>query len=203
MPKRKRQKKKLPLHHHVKRAWAKWPLKHMTAVALFTVAFILLLDTAIMSAFFEFSRSLGYYGAFIAGFLSVSLFTAAAGVVILFELGQELDPLSVIAIATAGSVLADFIILHFFEDNIMHELRFLGKKIGLRFRVPRARRKMMRFVTGLVGIVIIGSPLPDELGITVMDVSHWSEGRIIIICAFANAIGISALVLSGFISQQA
>src|SRR3990170_7508320 len=117
MPKRKKQKR-LPIHHHVKKAWKAWPYKHMTLVALIITAFILLLDTAIMSAFFEFSRGVGYIGAFIAGMLSVSLFTAAAGVVILFELGQVLDPLALIGFATLGSVLADFIILRFFEDNI-------------------------------------------------------------------------------------
>lgn len=200
MPKRKRKHKRVPIHHHVKRAWSDWPYKHMTLVALIITAFVLLLDTAIMAAFFEFSRGLGYIGAFIAGMLSVSLFTAAAGVVILFELGQTLDPVAVIGLATIGSVLADFIILEFFEDNIMHELRHLSKKLGLKFKVPRRQKRRVRLFSGLIGIVMIGSPLPDELGLAVMDISHWSTSRILIICAVANCIGLTAIVLAGYLS---
>ena len=43
-------------------------------------------------------------------------------------------------------------------------------------------------------LAIVGSPIPDEVGITLMDLTHYSKFRILSLAFIANAFGIAAIV---------
>jgi len=154
-----------------------------------------------MGAFFEFIEQLGYFGMVIAGALFVSVFTTAASVVMLFELGQIYNPFAVILFAAIGSTIGDFLILNLFENNIAHEFKLLMKKAQLHKLVRMLKRKKLRPLFLLIGVGIIGSPIPDEIGLTLMDLSHYSKPKILALCFMSNTIGISAIVGAGYISQ--
>ncbi len=156
-----------------------------------------------MSAFFEAVEELGRLGMVIAGALFVSVFTTAASVVMLFELGARYNPLEVIIFAAIGATLGDFIILNLFENNIAHEFKSLLKKVQLHRLIRMLKRKKLRPLFLMAGVAIIGSPIPDEVGLTLMDLSHYSKQKILALCFMANTLGISAIVGAGYISQGA
>jgi len=183
--------------------WRRFEYKHTTMLVIILVLFVLLLDSALMSAFFEFIEQLGALGMMIAGALFVSVFTTAASVVMLFELGQNYNPFLVILFATIGSTIGDFLILNLFENNIAHEFKLLMKKAQLHKLVRLLKRKKLRPLFLLIGVGIIGSPIPDEIGLTLMDLSHYSKPKILALCFVSNAFGISAIVGAGYLSQAA
>ncbi len=183
--------------------WRRFEYKHTTILVVILVLFVLFLDSALMSAFFESIEELGRVGMVIAGALFVSVFTTAASVVMLFELGTIYPPGEVIFFAAIGSTIGDFIILNLFENNIAHEFKSLLKKAQLHRLVRMLKRKKFRPLFLLAGVAIIGSPIPDEIGLTLMDLSHYSKQKILALCFMANTLGISAIVGAGYISQGA
>lgn len=196
MSKLKRKKIKKSLHQLIKSTWVAWPLKHTTVVVIVLVGFILLLDTAIMRTFFEFSASFGVIGAFFAGVLYVSLFTAAPSVVMLFELTKTVDIIPLILFASAGSVLGDLIILSIFRDNIYGEMKYLMRKFGVRVKVRKDRKKVVSWLLAAAGIFVLGTPLPDEAGIAMLGMTKYSKVRILTVAFIANGIGITVIVLA-------
>lgn len=195
-PKKYRKKPRNALHAW----WRRFEYKHTTMLVVVLVAFVFLLDTALMTAFFEFVEEMGHFGMMIAGALFVSVFTTAASVVMLFELGQQYNPWEVILFAAIGSTIGDFLILSLFENKIAHELMSLMRKAKLHKLIRTLRRKRLRPLFLLVGACIIGSPIPDEIGLTLLDLSHYSKARILTICFLANAAGIATIVWAGYFS---
>lgn len=170
----------------------------MTTTAIIVALFIVMIDSAIMSAFFEYVTELGYFGALLAGIFFASILTTPAAVVMLFELGQRYNVVEVAFIAALGSILTDFLILNLFEDQLVKEFNILMKKIGAYSILRALRRKRMRGLLVIAGIGIIGSPLPDELGLGILDISHLPKYKIIAICFVANFVGTLTIVSAGF-----
>jgi len=189
-------KKKKSQKNNVTNAWETWPLKHTTLVAVVLVLFILVLDTAIVRAFFGFSTSLGLAGAFLAGMFYTSLFTAAPAVIMLVELSKTIDPIPLVLFASLGSVMGDLIILKIFQDNIYEEMKYLGKKLGIGIKVNKKRRKAINWIMSLCGIFVLGSPLPDEVGIAMLGMTQYSKFRILVVAFLANFVGIAFIVFA-------
>lgn len=154
-----------------------------------------------MTAFFEYTNQLGYTGAFIAGILFVSVFTSAAAMVVLFELGQQYNVWWITLIAVLGTVIGDFLILRFFENSIVDEFNLLMKKIGMKRLAKKLRQKRMRGLLIVTGIGIIGSPLPDEIGIGILDISHLGTIKILAICLTANLVGVLLVTGTGYLAS--
>jgi len=201
MAKQKRTSKtKLPLHRHLKKAWRLWPFKHTTAAALCVTALVVLLDSVIMVAFFEFAKELGYYGALLAGVMFTSVFTAAVAIVMIIELAQNFNPVIVALTAGVGSVLGDYLIMQFLEKGLAHELKTIAKSLRLNKLVRLLKSRRSRGLVTIAGVGIIASPLPDELGIGLLDISHLSKPRLLLICFASNLVGVSLIVAAGYSS---
>jgi len=65
---------------------------------------------------------LDYLGAFLAGALFTSTFTAATGVLILFDLAKDLSAFPLIALAALGAVSVDFLVFTFVKKSIIAEI---------------------------------------------------------------------------------
>jgi hypothetical protein len=189
-------RKKKSSQYRVTSAWENWPLKHTTLVAIILVLFILVLDTAIVRAFFEFSTSLGLASAFLAGMFYVSLFTAAPAVIMLVELSKTINIVPLVLFASLGSVVGDLIILKIFQDNIYEEMKYLGKRLGIGIKVNRKQRKAVNWIMALSGIFVLGSPLPDEVGIAMLGMTQYSKARILAVAFLANLVGITFIVFA-------
>jgi hypothetical protein len=182
--------------YYISDAWETWPLKHTTLVAIVLVLFISILDTVIVRTFFEFSTSLGLASAFIAGMFYVSLFTAAPAVIMLAELSKTIDTIPLILFASIGSVVGDLIILKIFRDNIYEEMKYLGQKLGIGIKIKKSQRKAVSWLMALVGIFVLGSPLPDEVGIAMLGMTQYSKARILLVAFVANFVGIAIIVFA-------
>lgn len=136
----------------------------------------------------------GYIGAFIAGMLFVSTFTVATSALILLILAEKLVPIEIGLIAGLGAVVGDLTIFHVVKDGLLDEVediynRFGGKRVSRILHV-----KAFRWMLPVIGAIIIASPFPDELGISLMGISKMNTIRFAVLSFILNSLGIFLIV---------
>lgn len=139
----------------------------------------------------------GYIGAFLAGVLFVSTFTVSIGVVILFILVEDLLPLKIAIIAGLGAVVGDFIIFRFIKDNLTLESELIYDHIDGGHHLQKIlNSKYFSWTLPVIGAIIIASPFPDEMGVSLMGISKMKTYKFLILSFFLNSAGIFLIVSS-------
>lgn len=193
MFKRKKKKKVSKLH----KKWIKFGYKHTLLAILITFFTILILDTAAITIILEWFQNLKYVGGFIGGMMLVSSFLAAPAVVLLLAVADNVPTLLLVFVATIGSVIGDWLILKFLQDEIAIEMRPLARKLNIKRRLKRLQKSRLRYFVTFIGAFLVMLPTPDELGLSLMGISHVKRYKILIICFFLDFIGIYSLILLG------
>lgn len=178
------------------RWWLRYEYKHTTLAVLAIILFVLLIDSALLAGLFTFLEAQGYLGGFIAGLLSVSFFTAVPAVVLIVDLALELDPIMLAFVAAVGSALGDWLVLHFYEEKVFHELKPVFKRTGLSRAFKALNRRSTRWILLLLGTFIISTPLPDELGLGLMGIAHYKRLLLVGICFILNFVGILTIIMA-------
>lgn len=138
----------------------------------------------------------GYPGAFIAGILFVCSFTIAIGAVALVELAKVLNPVALALVAGAGAVIGNVLIFRFIKDDIMDEVTPLFKKFGGNHLKVLLHSKYFRWSLPVIGAMIIVSPLPDEVGVSLMDIAGMSTLRFVLLSFMLNSLGIFLIAVT-------
>ncbi len=136
-------------------------------VLSFIIAYILFADRS-YTPLHDTLLLLGYFGTFLAGFLYAYAFTAAPAAAILLILAKEQNLLFAGFIAGAGALLSDLVIFHFIRHGFSDEVQKLSNEKIVQYtqrKVPGSIRKYL--VASLAGF-LIASPLPTEIGVTLM-----------------------------------
>lgn len=159
-------------------------------ILLASLQFISSYDTSILadkSLTFKISLAL------IGGLFYTSFLTAPAATVVLIAVGQTTNIYLVAILGGIGAVAGDLLILKFF--------RFLFKKFSFAVHADTFRlwkkqlhRSHLDFIGYSLGLVIIASPFPDELGLALLGTSRLSYFKIAVLTFFANSIGILAVI---------
>ncbi|MDO8621514.1 MAG: hypothetical protein Q7R31_04530 [Candidatus Levybacteria bacterium] len=180
--------------------WRSWKYKNLTFAFLGVVVAIILSRIEIFHIFLLNLGSLGYFGAFIAGILFVSTFTVATGALILFTLAKTLSPVEIGLIAGFGAVFGDFTIFRFIKNNLTKELETIYNHIDSNHHFMKVlHSKYFSWTLPVVGAIIITSPFPDEIGVSLMGISKMKTYQFLLISFVLNAIGIFLVVSAGLI----
>lgn len=116
-------------------------------------------------------RHLPLIGSIIAGILYVAAPTTALGILILFDLSESLSILEISILAGLGGVIGDFAIFRFFKDDLLSEITLIYNKVGGRHVTKILNHKYLRWSIPIIGIIIIASPFPDEIGVSLMGIT--------------------------------
>lgn len=129
-------------------------------------------------------------GILVAGVFFTSVFTTAPAIVILAELAQHNNIWIVACMGGIGAMVGDYFIFRFVRDRVGEDVEYLLSHSHWH-RVPAFFRTRLfhRFVP-MVGALIIISPLPDELGLAMLGLSHISTKRFFLVSFLLNAAGI-------------
>lgn len=164
------------------RFWKHWKYKNLTLVF---VGLVFTFFLARFEPFHEFLLHLGtfgYFGAFLAGMLFVSTFTVGTGALILLILIEQYTPIEMALIAGLGGVVGDLIIFKFVKDDLTKELDTLYTQIDSKHHfIKLLHTKYFRWSLPVIGAIIIASPFPDELGVTLMGISKMSTPKFMVI----------------------
>lgn len=137
---------------------------------------------------------LGYLGAFIAGILFVSTFTVSTGAVILLVLAEKLSAAEIGIIAGLGAVVGDLTIFRFIKDSLLDEITPIYNYLGGKHVTAVLHTKYFSWTFPVFGALVIASPLPDELGVSLMGIAKMKTSQFIILSFILNAIGIFLVV---------
>ena len=156
---------------------------------------IILSQIDIFHSFLLRLGELGYVGAFIAGIFFVSTFTVSTSALILLILAETLSPLEIGLIAGIGAVVGDMIIFHLVRDNLSGEIEDIYNQMDRKQHIKKLfHSKYFNWMLPIIGAIIITSPLPDELGVSLISLSKLSTVKFILLSYFLNSIGIFLIV---------
>jgi len=144
-------------------------------------------------------NSFGYFGAFIAGMLFVSTFTAATGAIILLILAEKFIPIELGLIAGLGAVAGDLTIFHLVRDGLFDEIEDIYNRIGGRKLSHILHVRSFRWMLPVIGAMIIASPLPDEIGVSLLGISKMKVVRFAVLSYILNSIGIFIVISASLV----
>lgn len=167
-------------------------------IAISTVLAIVVSKSGLFEQLFELDVKSEYIAAFIAGIFFTSFFTTPFAIAMFLSLAPEMSIPLMILTGAAGGVFGDLFLFGLMRNTFADDVTYLlGKKrMHSRFMAVFHRR-VFRWVIPFVGALIIASPLPDELGITLMGVSTMKVTTLMPISFAMNALGIAII---GFVA---
>lgn len=160
-----------------------------------TVVVIMLVKGGAIELLVRASEGQLVLSAFVAGTLFTSLFTTPLSFVLIGQLAALMNPWTLGLISAAGALVGDLFLLVLIEDHAVEDIehalskRFIHK-LKLLFRHP-----LLHWLMPALGAVIIASPLPDELGLTLMGLSRVRPLVVAPISYVMNFLGIMGIVL--------
>ena len=163
----------------------------LVLIAISLLAAVWLLKSGLVSDLLTVTKGRELLGSFIAGIFFTSVFTTAPATVTLGQIAQANSIWLTALFGALGAVLGDLAILRFFRGVFEARLAALLAHRGPIRRLRAIfRLKLFRWFLLLIGGLIIASPLPDELGISLLGFSK-AKRRTFVIVSFAfNFIGI-------------
>ena len=174
----------------------KYP-KFLLLIITFLIAYLLFYERT-HQPFHDFIISMGYIGTFLAGALFAYGFTAAPATAILLILAKEQNIFLAGFIGGFGALVGDLIIFNFIRYSLSDEIKNLSKEkvvLYINHKTPKLLKKY--FMPVLAGF-IIASPLPDEIGVSLLAASRGVSTKIFSVISYIlNTAGIVVILFIG------
>lgn len=169
-------------------------------VAVSIAVAILLVRTGTIDHAISALHRFSIFGIIIAGMFFTSIFTTAPAIAALGELSLVYHPVVVAFLGAAGAILGDLVIFRFVKDRFSSDLSELLATRTSGDRIKKLMHmKFFRWFFFLIGGIIIASPLPDELGISMLGASQMKTRWFLLVAFIFNFIGILAI---GFLASS-
>ncbi len=179
---------------HFIESYRHWRYKNTTLLIFSIFIFILFADSPVIKGAITHVGEWGYVGAVIAGMFSVMTFTVAPALVVLYYLSERLNIIELMLLAGFGSVLGDFLIFSFFKDKVFVELEPIITRLSRRPFMHIFHSPYFAWMTPVAGALIIASPFPDELGVTLLSASKLKKWQFVLLSFVLNSVGLWLLV---------
>ncbi|MEP0824183.1 MAG: hypothetical protein HRF40_01725 [Nitrososphaera sp.] len=180
------------------RSRIKYP-KLLLLVSTFIIAVIFFGEARTYPPLNEFLISLGYPGTFIAGMLYAYGFTSAPATAMLLLLGTEQNIFLAGLIGGLGALLSDLIIYLFVKNTFADEMEKLrSRSVIFRQDDNKSKNNLKKYLLIAAGGILIATPLPSEIGITLLaSVKSLSTRRFLILAYLLHTAGIFAILYAG------
>ena len=159
---------------------------------------IFLAQTGILENWISAATGSILIGSFVAGMFWTSAFFVVPASVAILEIARLNSILPVALMATAGAFFADLAVFRFFKDNLVEDIEDFFRHSRFHFHRLHFlwKLKSFRWLFSILGAIIIASPLPDDLGIAIMGLSHTNTHFFFITSLLLNFVGILTLILT-------
>lgn len=180
----------LSLHHR------RWRYRNLCFVILSIVIVYISFRIPSVQNLFTHVGDWGYIGAVLAGIFYVITFTTVPALAILYEFSHTLNLLELSILAGFGSVIGDFLIFSFLRKKHILDIEKLGERFHASPLYHLLHSRYFLWLTPVLGAIIIASPLPDELGISLLSASKLKKWQFILLTFVLDSVGIW-LIISG------
>lgn len=170
------------------------------SIIFFSILFaLILIKTSALSVILDGAIGLRWLGSFVAGMFFTSVFTTTPAIISLGTIASKGSILSTAFFGALGAVVGDLVIFRFIRDRLSDHLTVLMEHTSYWKRVKALfRLRYFRWGTFLLGGLIISSPLPDEIAISLMGLTKMNTRTFIPISFAFNFIGI---LIIGFVAR--
>lgn len=145
-----------------------------------------------------FLLGIGYIGTFISGMFFSYGFTAASGTAILLIIAKSQNIFLASIIGGLGALCADLILFQVLRHSFTDEMKKLSREKFVKEMNKRTPKKVKKYLLLIVAGFIITSPLPDEIGVTLLAASQTVSKKIFALLSFVlNTCGIFVILLIG------
>ena len=170
----------------------------LLVAASFVVA-IYIVESGVVHIVFDSIQSLDIVGIFIAGIFFTSIFTTIPAIAVIVELAQQTTIFNIALWGGLGAALGDYLIFWFVRDRGSEDVDYILKLTRARKTIRLLKTERFRWLSILIGSIIIVSPLPDEIGLAMIGLSRISTAVFIPLTFVLNAGGIG---LIAFLAQK-
>ncbi|MDO8599944.1 MAG: hypothetical protein Q7R44_00845 [bacterium] len=179
-----------------------WRYKNLTLLTVGLIAGIFLYKSASFQEAVAGLGSFSYASAFLAGLLYDTTFTVSTSVAILLVLAKTMEHIPLVIVATFGAVVGDYIVFKFVKDGLMRELvpieHALENEVGkgrMHYLKHLFHSRYFHWTLPVVAVIMIGTPLPNEVGIGLLGASGIKTKNLLIISFIFNFIGLNLVLL--------
>ncbi|MDO8481578.1 MAG: hypothetical protein Q7S75_00670 [bacterium] len=166
-------------------------LRDIFIIAFSVFVAVILVKTGVLINILTDTHERELLGSFIAGMFFTSVFTTAPAIVALGEIAHANSIVLTAIFGAMGAVLGDLIIFRFIRDRFSeHVMEVVGHRRAGRKVSALLHLRFFKWFTFVVGGLIIASPFPDELGISLLGFSKMKMSWFIPISFTFNCIGI-------------
>jgi hypothetical protein len=159
-----------------------------------------------MQGFFDLLPELlnghGYVSMFLGGLLFSFGFTTPFALAIFIEMADFVDPFAGAVIAGFGAMCSDLLIFRWLRFSFMDEIHRLKGTILMRWIHKKMHHdsvpeQIRRYVSWSVAGIIIASPLPDELGVSLLSsVDEVKDRPFALFCFLMDTTGVLIVLLT-------
>lgn len=172
-----------------------WKYRNTILLTMAMVLLVVFADHAIVHGIISGISGLKFFGIILAGMFYVSTFTIVPATLLLSEMSKIYGFWETVLLATIGALIGDFLIFRFIRDTVSEELKPILESLGKeKHLVMLFKSPLFAWLLPVIGAIIITSPLPDELGLSIMGVSKMNSRKFIVIVGILDFIGMLLLV---------
>ena len=181
---------------------------NITLFILSVIIAVVLSWTGFFESFSGFGK-LGYLGAIIAGVLWPFTFATPLAAAIFFYLGQTISIWGLIATGSASALLSDLIIRKFFKGGIFTEFEGIWEQYENHHKHRRFHHehrhhliqlfhsRPFHFITLFLGIIVLFSPLPDEIGLEMLAYYKLNPIKFVLLSLASSVVAIWLITEAG------
>ncbi|MFA5026236.1 MAG: VTT domain-containing protein [Candidatus Shapirobacteria bacterium] len=185
------------LHHHLRRR------RHSNLLLLLggISAAVIFSRLPFFTTFIEATEKFGYLGAIVSGFLFTSTFTAATSGLLLINFAKFLDPFWLIVCAAIGALTSDLLIFRFVKNKVAEDITPVYEHFITKNHLHKiVHTKYFSWTLPVIGAMIMATPLPDELGVSLLGLSHMSFWKFFLVSLLSHSVAMFILVSAALLA---
>lgn len=141
----------------------------------------------------SFSQLNTSFYAFLSGAMYAFTFTSSFSILLFSNLSIARESIFMFSvIAALGGMISDVLIFRFIKDVVFEELGPYVKK----FIEKATKKKITKTLIAILGGIMIASPFPDELGLTLMGISKISFWKLVFVTFCLDLVGTYLIILA-------
>lgn len=127
---------------------------------------------------------------FVGGMLFTSFLTTPFSIALFYVLSHSTNPLQIALIGGLGAAIGDILIVSIFRNSFFDDFKTLEKTLKLKRAFHFFHHSHFNHLAPLLGVLIIASPFPDELGLMMLGASKLKYIQLLVFTYILNAGGI-------------
>lgn len=156
----------------------------------------LLIQNGTVDSFINKVAPIQFLAEFTAGLLFTSFLTTPFSFALFYVLAESTNPLQIALIGGIGACIGDMLIVSVFRNSFFDDFKTLERTLKLKRAFHFFHHSHFNHLAPLLGVLIIASPFPDELGLMMLGGSKLKTVQLAILTFTINTAGIFFICLA-------